>query len=956
MPDGHDVDAETSPRVESRLFQAIAESTHDWESWVGPEGQLRWVNQAVERISGYPVAACLDMLDYPIPLIHEDDRDRMREVFWGALGGTSGNDVEFRVLHRDGSIRWASVSWQPLHDESQGSLGYRTSIREISERKAAEEVIQSAWNLLEQRVRERTAELEATNAALRVEIEVRARAKERLRLSEERFELAFRASYDGIWDWDLRTNEVVYTPRCRELMGVDEQTKEDLHAYFWENLHPEDQPRAEHAIRAHLEQDAAYDIQYRLRNPAGEYRWLHARGQAVRDATGRPIRMVGAVTDVTDKRLSEERLAWLASFPELSADIVVEVDEAGSVSYLNPTGQARLADVADQGLQHPFLSGIDAIRNELCGEMPCETSREVAVGPKIYLQTIAKVPERSTTRIYATDITARKRAERDLDRFFQLSLDEFAVYDLHDGTIVRISPSVTKTLGWSAEEIVGRPYYGLIHPEDIPACHERMEQLGRGEPVIEFPVRLLCKDDSYRVISWTSVPVVEDGLVYGVGRDMTDRQRSEREIRDLNAQLQLRLERIAALHEIDLAITNSLDVRATLGIILDQARAQLGVDAAEVLILNGAGDALEFVVDRGLEGEGLRPVSLALQHCGPGLVARSRRALHVPDLRIANWTCDRIAALVAQGYRAYSAIPLAAKGNVTGVLEVFHRDPPPRDPEWHNFLETLAGQAGIAIENARLYRDLQRSNLELHSAYEATIEGWARALDLRDHETEGHSRRVTEMSLRLARALGLEGEDLVQMRRGALLHDIGKMAVPDAILNKPGPLTAEERRLMEEHPRYAFEMLEPIPFLKKCLDIPYCHHERWDGKGYPRGLRGQDIPRAARIFAAVDIWDALSYERVYRKAWPREQVHEHLRQLSGTHLEPIVVEALLLILETPTQAVSSCADIVPDPPEPPRVRPVAASDGLTNTPFSSKPCSCHQHGQPGTDLASPRTP
>jgi HD-GYP domain-containing protein (c-di-GMP phosphodiesterase class II) len=178
---------------------------------------------------------------------------------------------------------------------------------------------------------------------------------------------------------------------------------------------------------------------------------------------------------------------------------------------------------------------------------------------------------------------------------------------------------------------------------------------------------------------------------------------------------------------------------------------------------------------------------------------------------------------------------------------------------------------------------------------DATIEGWSRALSLRDKETEGHSRRVTAMSLRLARAMGLSEAELVHVRRGALLHDIGKMGIPDAILHKPGPLTDEEWEVLRRHPQYAHDWLAPIPALRPALDIPYGHHERWDGTGYPRGLKGEQIPLAARIFAVVDVWDALRSDRPYRAGWPEARVCAHIRTLAGTHLDPKVVEAFLRV-------------------------------------------------------------
>jgi PAS domain S-box-containing protein/putative nucleotidyltransferase with HDIG domain len=188
---------------------------------------------------------------------------------------------------------------------------------------------------------------------------------------------------------------------------------------------------------------------------------------------------------------------------------------------------------------------------------------------------------------------------------------------------------------------------------------------------------------------------------------------------------------------------------------------------------------------------------------------------------------------------------------------------------------------------------LQKSQKQLTEAYEATLEGLAVMLELRDKETQGHTRRVTELTLRLARAMGVPEDDLVHIRRGALLHDIGKIAIPDDILHKAGPFTAEEQEVMARHPTYAYEMISAIPFLYPAIDIPYCHHERWDGAGYPRGLSDEAIPVAARMFAVVDVWDALSSDRPYRKSWPRDQVAEYIRAGSGTHFDPQVVQVFL---------------------------------------------------------------
>jgi putative two-component system response regulator len=194
-------------------------------------------------------------------------------------------------------------------------------------------------------------------------------------------------------------------------------------------------------------------------------------------------------------------------------------------------------------------------------------------------------------------------------------------------------------------------------------------------------------------------------------------------------------------------------------------------------------------------------------------------------------------------------------------------------------------------ERARREAALREAADQLACAYDSTLEGWARALDLRDHETEGHARRVTELTVRLAEGFGIAGDELLQIRRGALLHDIGKIGIPDAILLKPGPLSPEEWEIMRRHPTYGRDLLEPIEFLWPALDIPYCHHERWDGTGYPRGLKGEEIPLAARIFAVIDVWDAITNDRPYRKAAPPEEALAYIRSQVGRHFDPAVVEA-----------------------------------------------------------------
>jgi PAS domain S-box-containing protein/putative nucleotidyltransferase with HDIG domain len=360
----------------------------------------------------------------------------------------------------------------------------------------------------------------------------------------------------------------------------------------------------------------------------------------------------------------------------------------------------------------------------------------------------------------------------------------------------------------------------------------------------------------------------------------------------LKEQTEQRLMRLSALSSIDRAIASSFDMTVSLDILVSNVISQLQMDAADVLLYNHHSQLLEYSTGQGFLTNVIKSAVLRLGESLAGKAASTREMVIVKnlvdsDISFANQQ------LGAEGFVSYYGVPLIAKGELTGVLEVFSRTQHTPDDDWINFLKSLAEQAAIAIDNTQLFENLRRSNMELGMAYNATIEGWSHALDLRDKETEGHTLRVTEVTEKLARAFNLPDNQLKHIRWGSLLHDIGKMGIPDGILLKPGPLTDEEWVLMRKHPQYAFEMLAPIGYLAQAIDIPYCHHEKWDGTGYPRGLKGEEIPIAARIFAVVDIWDALNSDRPYRKAWPHEKVIEHIRSLSGTHLDPKVVEFCL---------------------------------------------------------------
>ncbi len=372
----------------------------------------------------------------------------------------------------------------------------------------------------------------------------------------------------------------------------------------------------------------------------------------------------------------------------------------------------------------------------------------------------------------------------------------------------------------------------------------------------------------------------------------------------LREQTARHLDQLQALHTIDRAISSSFDLHPILNTVIAQTISQLGVDAADVLLFHPHLQILEYVAGQGFRTRAIEQTQLRLGECFAGRAAFERRTIHIPDLPETGSNFTRASILEGEGFLEFYAVPLIAKGEIKGVLEVFHRTPLPRNPEWLDFLETLAGQAAITIDQTQLFDDLQRANLELIIAYDATIEGWSHAMDLRDKETEGHTLRVTEMTLALAKAMGINEKEMLHIRRGALLHDIGKMGIPDNILLKEGKLTDDEWAIMRQHPTFSYEMLKPIKYLRQALDIPYCHHEKWDGTGYPRGLKGEQIPLVARIFAVVDVWDAVTIDRPYRKAWTRQKALKHIREQSGKHFEPRVVEIFLKLFDTKTTVSS----------------------------------------------------
>ena len=497
-------------------------------------------------------------------------------------------------------------------------------------------------------------------------------------------------------------------------------------------------------------------------------------------------------------------------------------------------------------------------------------------------------------------VTARAaRNERLYHMLAGLAFDGVALLAA-DLTNRSLAARTAETLGFRTLELTGKDRRDLIHPADRALFQQRVAELdGRPGERADITYRMRDARGRWHWLEGTITNLADDpdvGAFVLAYHDVTERMRAREAAQEHVAQLERKIEHMQALRRVDMATTTAVDVGLALDIFLEQVESVLGIDATGVLLLDEGAGTLQPAAARGFGVDPARDAAVRLGEGLAGFAAQEQRTVYVQDLGSDPRWGSVVAPEQQGGFAAYWAVPMLTKGQLQGVIELYARRAFVPDAQWFEFLETFADQGAIAVESALLFRSLERSNVELQLAYDKTIAGWAYALDLKDEETAGHSQRVTQLTVRLAQRYGVEQRDLIHIQRGALLHDIGKMGVPDSILLKRGPLTPGERALIEQHTEYARDLLRPIAFLRPAIDIPYCHHERWDGSGYPQGLSGEAIPLAARMFAIVDVYDALTSERPYRNAWSREDTLEHIQRGAGSHFDPALVEVFMAMI------------------------------------------------------------
>jgi putative nucleotidyltransferase with HDIG domain len=380
---------------------------------------------------------------------------------------------------------------------------------------------------------------------------------------------------------------------------------------------------------------------------------------------------------------------------------------------------------------------------------------------------------------------------------------------------------------------------------------------------------------------------------------------SERQLRESYHRLERGLRQMSILRNIDQAITTHADYSSMASAILGDVVSPGEVDAAVLFIPNlpavgrmrGTGPLglLRMVGMAGLPESAVDSSLINWQTMMAIQVYQTLKPLFIHDICQENHpgaeTLHRVT-----GFKICAVLPLISRKQIKGVFEFFLRQSDEEDNDWQTFLQSLALQTAIGFDHVEMLENLKRSNRELALAYDETIKGWALALELREKEDCGHAERVSTLSVRLAAALSFSGETLDNIRRGAFLHDIGKMAVPDNVLYKTGPLNMQEWDVMRKHPTEGYRVLSGIEYLRPALDIVYNHHEKWDGSGYPRGIKGEEIPFSARIFAVVDVWDAITNDRPYRPAWPLDQARVYMQEQAGKYFDPRVVDVFLRIV------------------------------------------------------------
>ena len=493
--------------------------------------------------------------------------------------------------------------------------------------------------------------------------------------------------------------------------------------------------------------------------------------------------------------------------------------------------------------------------------------------------------------------TEELRHSAELYRTVVENQTEFIVRWRENGVRTFVNEAYCRYFGLTPEQALSSNFLLQVADEDRHAIEEKISRLQDGTIDVETEIhRVIRPDGSLGWQEWTDQAIRDQqgNLIefQSIGRDITERKQAEDSLLKQMAFDELMTRLLARF-----ATCAYDEVDASIEIGLKEITEFMEIDYADILILSQ--DRKTWKMTYQWSASHFSPSIPPTESIPTGQLVWSEIKLFQGEAIKINTFDDYPAEAQidrrfteSEGAKSLLSVPIRGQEQLTfGCIDLISYANP---VNWSDSDVTHMKIIGDSIANLL---ERKRAEENLAEAYDTTLEGWAKALELRDKETEGHSRRVTEATLAVARAMDFTDEELTQIRRGSILHDIGKMGIPDDILRKNGPLTEAERLIVQKHPTTAYELLKPISYLEKALDIPYCHHEKWSGSGYPRGLKGEEIPLAARIFAVVDVWDALSSDRPYRSAWPREKVADYLIDESGKHFDPHVLDVFLQMMK-----------------------------------------------------------
>lgn len=933
-------------QIGEEKFRSLLEAAPDAMVIVDEAGKIILINRQTERLFGYqPVEILNQSVDLLLPTwFHLNLQKNRRTHFKVPQVRPMGADLELSGRRKDGTEFPVEISLSPL--ETDEGVLVTASIRDITERKKAEEATLESAQRYRGLFEDSPISIWEEDLSL-----VKERIDELRRQGIKDFKTYFDNHPEVVAEYITLIKIVDVNNVSIDLYGA--KSRDELLGNLGKILMSEGNGSFQNELINIAEGKTDFNWEEESQTLTGEPIYVHLHWSVIPGYKDSLSRVIVSIIDITENKKAEGALREAEArnrtlIEKLPLIVYVNLsEEISQTTYISPQVETVLGYTVEECLADPtfwqkilhpddrqkVLERIGQVN--LTGEaFDMEYRMLAADGRYVWLRDQA-IPVKNPNgkavywQGFMIDINEPKQRERELEARAKLSavlretqtvnevlprlLDEsLALLEADSGSIWLLDPdkaelSLRLQRGWKDE---GLSKYQL--GKNIP---DLFTESGEASPVREIRKDTRLPEE-YRIcipegMGGARVPLRSSNAIIGALFVIVHlpREITSGELRILTSLAEIggnalhrailfeqtvkQLDRMEALRSIDIAISSSFDLKMTLKIVLDRLTRDLNVDAADILLLKPESFTLEYAAGQGFWTRTIENTSLSIGEGLAGNAAFERKLRYVEDLSGDIKLIKRGHLIEEEKFVSYYAMPLVSKGKVIGVLEIFSRSAVYRDEEWQQFLEDIAGQTAIAIDNSTLFQELQRSNMELALAYDATIEGWSHALDLRDRETEGHTQRVTEMTLKLALAMGITDQELVHMRRGSLLHDIGKMGVPDRILLKTGKLTEDEWVNMRRHPEFAYDMLMPITYLQPALDIPYCHHEKWDGTGYPRGLKGEQIPLAARIFAVVDVWDALRSDRPYRAGWKIEDVLKYIQEQSGKYFDARVVDVFL---------------------------------------------------------------